>query len=452
MSGDRGDGNATRTEDVSAHRLAERVLVRRIELHIVGGPDAGTVFVAQGERVLVGTHASADLVLRDRTVSRFHCELRLAGARLLVRDTGSRNGTMVDGVSVLSAPVNDGATLTLGRTTVAVRLGAEDVQIPLAATERFGSLVGRSANMRSVFHVLERAAATDVTVLVEGETGTGKELVAEALHRASARRAGPLVVVDCGALSPQLLKSELFGHERGAFTGADTAREGAFEAADGGTVFLDEIGELGEELQPMLLRAVETRTVKRLGANQYKRVDVRVIAATNRDLYSEVNEHRFRSDLFYRLAVLRVRMPPLRQRLEDLSLLVPELLTGLGLLSHPRAAALHTEAGLAELARHAWPGNVRELRNYLEAIVLFAKGVPDQPDAPRDGETGVAEGVSPAFDLPYAAARTRWLHEFERSYLLEALRRHDGEVSAAARTVGLDRVYMHRLLRKHGLR
>ncbi len=447
-SDDGGRGQLTRTEDVSAHRLTEQVLVRRFQLQIVGGPDAGQVFSSQSERVLVGTHESADLRLHDRTVSRFHCELRLAGPRVLLRDTGSRNGTLIDGVCVLTAPVNDGATITVGRTTLTLRLGAEDLPIPLAKGDRFGSLVGRSASMRSVFHVLERAAATDVTVLVEGETGTGKELVAESLHRASTRRDRPLVVVDCGALTPELLKSELFGHERGAFTGADIAREGAFEAADGGTVFLDEIGELGEELQPMLLRAVESRTVKRIGANQYKRVDVRVIAATNRDLYAEVNEHRFRSDLFYRLAVLRVRMPPLRQRAEDLSLLVPELLTNLGVLAHPRAAALQTAAAYAELARHGWPGNIRELRNYLEAAVLFPQGVPDAglqaPPASTD--------APPAFDLPYRAARTYWTHEFEQRYLVEALRRHGDEVAAAARAVGLDRVYFHRLLRKHRLR
>jgi DNA-binding NtrC family response regulator len=284
--------------------------------------------------------------------------------------------------------------------------------------------------MRAVFALFERAAQSKATLLVEGETGTGKEAAAESVHRASERRDGPFVVVDCGALPPHLLESELFGHEKGAFTGAQSRRLGAFETANGGTLFLDEIGELALDLQPKLLRVLERQEVKRVGSDRFVKVDVRVIAATHRNLRSDVNNRRFRSDLFYRLAVLVVTLPPLRERVEDLPSLIEDLLGQLGAAAE--AERLRTPAFMAELAAHRWPGNVRELRNYLERSL--ALGGSDDAPAPAARS--------------YKQAKEQW----ERAYVAELLRAADGNVTAAARDAGLDRAAFYRLLWRHGMR
>jgi two-component system, NtrC family, response regulator GlrR len=300
-----------------------------------------------------------------------------------------------------------------------------------------------------VFAVLARAAGSDITVLLRGETGTGKDQAAESLHRMSARRDQPFVVVDCGGLPARLLGSELFGHARGAFTGADRARVGAAEAAHRGTLFLDEIGELDLDLQPVLLRLLERREVTRVGETRPVPVDVRVIAATSRNLRREVNAGRFRSDLYYRLAVMEVVLPPLRERLDDLPLLLASLLDRAGAADHPGAAALRTPEFAARLARHDWPGNVRELRNYVESCLALA----DRAPPPGTGGESTRNAM-PAIDLsmPFRAARDRWLRWFERRYLEELLAGAGDNVSAAARAAGVDRVYFHRLLRRVGLR
>jgi DNA-binding NtrC family response regulator len=375
-------------------------------------------------------------------VSRFHAEIEVTGGRAILRDLDSRNGVLVDGVPVLQAALRDGAVLTLGRTQLRFRLGDEPLRIPLSSRERFGVMVGRSPAMRAVFSLLERAAETDATVLLEGDTGTGKEAAAESLHLESARRDGPLIVVDCGAIPHNLLESELFGHDKGAFTGALADHEGALEAADHGTVFLDEIGELGLELQPKLLRALDRREVKRVGASRYRPIDVRVIAATHRNLRAEVNAGRFRADLYYRLAVLQVRLPPLRQRAEDLPLLVEHVLHGLG-AADDAGARVRTREFLADLARHAWPGNVRELRNYIERCLAFGVDVAPPP----------ADNAPPIdLKLPLRAARDEHLRSFERAYLRQVLAAAGNNVSAAARMAGIDRIYFYRLLWKYGLR
>jgi transcriptional regulator with GAF, ATPase, and Fis domain len=299
--------------------------------------------------------------------------------------------------------------------------------------------------MRAVFALLERAAPTEATVLLEGETGTGKEAAAESIHEASPRRERPFVVLDCGAIPPNLLESELFGHEKGAFTGATGARTGAFEAADGGTIFLDEIGELAPDLQPKLLRALERREVKPVGANQYMPADVRVIAATNRDLRAEVNARRFRADLYYRLAVVQIRLPPLRERREDLPLLVASLAAAM-----PAAVRdqLSTPDFLDELARHSWPGNVRELRNYLERCVALGPSL-------RRGSDVVAALDEPGevdASRPLREARDAWTRRCESQYLQDLLRRHGDNLAGAARAAGIDRAHLYRLLWKHGLR
>jgi transcriptional regulator with PAS, ATPase and Fis domain len=424
----------------------EHALVRRFRMLVVAGPDAGSSSTSAGERAVVGTHESADLVLHDRTVSRFHCEISLTEGRATLRDLGSRNGTFVDGVSVVQAHLRSGSTLTVGRTQLRFDLGTDHVRIPLSDRDHFGLMVGRSVAIRAAFAVLERAAASDATVLLEGETGTGKEAAAESIHRESARRDGPFVVVDCGAIPSELLESELFGHERGAFTGAIASRQGAFEAAHGGTIFLDEIGELGGDLQPKLLRALERREIKRVGTNKYSPVDVRVIAATNRNLRAEVNARKFRSDLYYRLAVLEVRLPQLRERMEDLPLLVEHILNSQGDTDRPEAAFVRAESFLAELARHPWPGNVRELRNYIERCLALHEATPLSA-GPDPAEIPVVDVTR-----PIKVARESWTRSFERRYLEEILRRHDNNVTAAARAAGVDRIYFYRLLWRHGLR
>jgi transcriptional regulator with GAF, ATPase, and Fis domain len=417
-------------------------------------------------RQRVGTHERADLLLTDRTVSRLHCEILSGDGRLRVRDLGSRNGTRIDGVAVVEGFIDDGQTLDLGATRIAVRRATRDVEIALAPRMRFGRLVGASRAMRAVFAILEQAAAGDSTVLLGGETGTGKEAAARAVHDHSPRASGPFIVVDCGSIPSELLESELFGHERGAFTGAVATRRGAFEAAHGGTIFLDEIGELAPELQPKLLRALEERYIKRVGATTYLPVDVRVITATNRDLAVEVNAQRFRSDLYYRLAVVEVRLPALRDRPDDLPLLVEHLASTLS--ADPTAIAkLRRPEFIATLARHAWPGNVRELRNYLERCAVMGGSTPIE--APRRAETlppitASAEARLAALERSITELRTELARPpvdpppasdapaLDRELVIRMLGEHGGHIGRTAQALGVHRRTLERRLRALGLR
>jgi DNA-binding NtrC family response regulator len=408
-----------------------------------GQPPAERRWRHAGDRFSIGSHPTNELVLGDGAVSRFHCEVRCDGDAVLIADLGSRNGTFVDGVRVKEAYLSRGAVVRLGR--VPIRFGAQPVRraAVLSESPSFGGLVGDSAAMRAVFALLERAAGASSTVLLEGPTGTGKGEAALALHDAGARRGRPFVVVDCGAIPQNLVESELFGHERGAFTGADAARAGAFETAHGGTIFLDEIGELPLAVQPRLLRALEERQVRRIGSQAMRPVDVRVIAATNRDLRSAVNDGSFRTDLFYRLAVVRIRLPALRDRLEDLPVLCARLLDGLGATAE-QAAAMQTRDFVSGLRRSPWDGNVRELRNYLERCLVL-----EQQPPPREADEGF--GPDPAALPRFQDARGRALSQFERRYLELLLEKHDGKVAVAAEAAGLSRVYLYRLLARYGL-
>jgi two-component system, NtrC family, response regulator GlrR len=395
-------------------------------------------------RLVIGADPRADLVVADPAMSKFHCEIRIANGAATVRDLGSRNGTLVDHVRVIEAPLRDGAVLGLGRTTLRFDLGTRDIELALSPRTRFGRLVGGSVAMRAAFADLEAVAATTATVLLQGESGTGKELAAEALHTESARRDGPFVVVDCGAIPANLLEVELFGHEAGAFTGATARRIGAFEAASGGTLVLDELGELALELQPKLLRALDRHEIQRIGSSERISTDVRVVAATNRNLREEVNAHRFRSDLYFRLAVVPITLPPLRERTEDLPALIEALLSDLGAVGSPAAAPLRSGELLPELLRHRWPGNVRELRNYLEAALV------------REDYALASDATSDdlAIDVtqPLRLVRERWVRQLERRYLEQLLVAHANNVTAAARAAGVDRVHLHRLLGRAGLR
>ncbi len=388
---------------------------------------------------LLGSAARADIVVDDPTVSRLHVELEPRDDGLWVRDLGSRNGTFIEGVRVTAARLHDGGRLRIGAIELTVSTSAVETPVDLWPQERFGPLVGRSVVMRELFATLARVALTDSTVLVSGETGTGKELVARALHEASPRAGQPFVIVDCAALPEPLLESELFGHAKGAFTGAGAARAGAFEAADGGTVFLDEIGELPISMQPKLLRALESRAVRRLGETAHRSFNVRFVSATHRDLRAMVNVGAFREDLYFRLAVLPLTLPPLRARPEDLPALVDLFLPGL--------QATARDELLREVAPQPWLGNVRELRNFLERVAAVGTR---QALAMSAGDAPPAE--PPATLLEEAALFEKPFRDFreavEREYVRQLLERHQGNIAASALAAGLDRTYLYRLVRK----
>jgi DNA-binding NtrC family response regulator len=439
--------------DTSIHtirQLIDTVAVPRLTMTVEreNGQFVQRTVTHDGDLCRIGTHASNDLVLADPAVSRFHCRLVREDGTWRVRDTGSLNGSRIDGVRIRDADLPVDGALMLGDSIVRVRAGETAQQEVVPMVPSFGAIAGTSVTMRKLFALLEKVATSDINVLIEGESGTGKELVATEIVQRGTRAERPFVIVDCGAISPNLVESELFGHIRGAFTGADRDRTGAFEAADSGTVFLDEIGELPLELQPKLLRALEAREIRRVGETRARKVNVRVVSATNRDLEREVNKGRFREDLYFRLAVLQVRVPPLRERLEDLAILIRVFLQALGV---PEQERLFGPAVLAEMSKHDWPGNVRELRNYVERSVVLQSAIPaatGRRSAPSNPNIGSAVDIR----IPFKIAKDAAVDTFERGYLAALLESCGGNMSKAARTAGMDRMYLHRLVQKHGLR
>ncbi len=413
----------------------------RCRLVVVDGPGKPGRDVEVTETgVVVGSHVDCDLMLADDRVSGRHAAILAHDGRFVVRDLGSRNGTWYEGSRINEVTVSPGATLVVGRTALRIEPETQPLDIPPSQARRFGDLVGESLAMREVFGVLERIAGSDATVVIEGETGTGKEVVARSLHDASPRRRGPFVTVDCGALPENLLESELFGHVKGAFTGAATPRAGMIARADGGTLFLDEIGRISPVVRARLLRVLEQRVVRPVGGDNERAVDVRVIVASRDDLDAEVAAGRFRSDLLYRLAVVRVALPPLRARREDLPLLVRELLRRRGLEDELSDATASNDA-LARLRAHAWPGNIRELRNVIDRALALS------PGARRFGELALRLDAAPLVggvlavrsDLPWAEAKSAVLHDLERRYVTDVLARCDGNLSYASRESGIDR-------------
>jgi two-component system, NtrC family, response regulator GlrR len=408
--------------------------------------EAGTHKCVVTGRTTIGSAPGANVRIADREVSRLHAELEPTDRGTWVRDLGSRNGTFVENLQVAAAMLPDGARIRVGGTDVVLRYPAVASLVELWPDERFGSLIGASTPMRELFAQMSRVAQSDAPVLILGETGTGKELVARAIHDASARAGGPFVIVDCAALASSLIEGELFGHARGAFTGAVGARAGSFEAANGGTIFLDEIGELPLALQPKLLRVLESRTVKRLGESEHRPIDVRLVAATHRDLRRMVNASAFREDLYFRIAVLPLMLPPLRARKSDIPLLFQHFLNGRQTVEpvSPR-----------EITEMPWLGNVRELRNFVErACAIGGKDALQSTRAAGEGPDSPAEGADQAavaFDQPFKEFRERWIDHGEREYLRRLLERHGRNVPAAAEAASLDRTYVYRLIRKHGL-
>jgi transcriptional regulator with PAS, ATPase and Fis domain len=417
-------------------------------LSVVAGSDVGLRLPLGPMPITVGTAQLAHLRLTDPTVSRVHCQLspRPDGVRL--GDTGSTNGTFVDGVRVRDVDLMAGANIRVGATTLRLELSSEVLRVPLAEQQSFGKLVGGSLEMRRLYAILARVAKTETTVLIQGETGTGKELVARELHEHSARAAGPFVAVDCGAIAPNVIESELFGHVRGAFSGAVGDRRGLFEEANGGTICLDEIGELPLSLQAKLLRALEAREVRRVGSNTARPVDVRLLAATNRSLAQSVNEGTFREDLYYRLAVIELVLPPLRARREDVPMLAQHFYERFSADPAPLPPEL-----LPALLTRSWPGNVRELRNFIERCVTLG-GFNLAPQAAASSASGEHAQTSVGIDLgkPLKEAREEAIERFEHLYLEMALRRAGGNVTRAAELAGVSRRFLQRTIARLGIR
>ena len=434
-----------------AKREQDQFTLRSHKIHIdvVAGPDAGQVVLLPGPEAVIGSGKTCDLTLGDETVSRNHMRLCIKDSSVRVVDLGSRNGTVVDGLQVMDAFVRPDSSIQMGNTTVRLQLVADTIDVPLSPHNQFGALIGKSIAMRRLFAVLERVAPLDTTVLIEGETGTGKELIAEAIHDEGQRAASPFVVFDCSAVSPQLVESELFGHKKGAFTGALADRIGAFQAADGGTLFLDEIGELPLDLQPKLLRALERLQVRPVGTHVPQTVDVRIVAATHRGLARMVERGTFREDLYYRLAVVRVTAPPLRERPEDIPDLIDHFVTQFaGRMGNASGLSDRTVQGFKTLS---WPGNVRELRN----AVARAVSIGPPRELRTTGELAAAS-VSAHSDVdlsvPLKIAKEQVANSFEKAYVEQALKAAGGIVTRAAEIAGVGRKYIHRAIRQYGLR
>lgn len=441
---------------LSTHRvrLTQQRRVAEWRLTRLDGTPAAAVRVGQALRC--GSNPENDLVLTEDTVSRIHAELWGTPEGVRVRDLGSTNGSSINDVPVTEGVALPEAIISFGQSRLRVAAAPRETDEALSADERFGPLVGRSEVMRALFKTLSQVSLSHSTVLVQAESGCGKELVARALHEASPRKSGPYVVFDCAAIAPSLVESALFGHEKGAFTGAISRRAGCFEQASGGTLFIDEIGELPLELQPRLLRALESRQVRRVGSNDPIAIDARVIAATHRDLPKLVNAGQFREDLYYRLAVVRLRVPPLRDRLDDVPLLVEHLLVQAFEGSRERALRVMETMGTDQwerLRRYRWPGNVRELRNAIERSLALSPNPSVEPPSNEQvaAPSGPGEELPVSLDRSFVEQREALVERYERAYLRGVLDKHQGNLSRAAANAGIDRMYFKRLLARHGL-
>jgi DNA-binding NtrC family response regulator len=444
--------SATRRATTLIASAGKVVSLRVLDMavQVAAGPDAGAAATMDGRELSIGADPANHLVLHDPSVSRFHCRVVADEGGYRVIDAGSANGTFLNGVRVRDAYLPDPARIEVGGSALAVRFGETEREIELSSEEHFGEAIGRSVAMRELFALARRAAHSQATVLILGETGTGKDLIARAIHEHSARAGRPFVVFDGGAVAPTLIESELFGHVRGAFTGADNERPGVFERAHGGTLFLDEIGELDVALQPKLLRALESGMATRVGGSQPVRFDVRIIAATNRDLRMEVDQGRFRSDLFYRLAVILLQVPALRERVEDVPLLAAHFLEGVvardqGDIERLRA---HMDGVFGGLARWRWPGNVRELRNVVERAVALA----DPGELGKDVFSRMVElrtSITRSMHVlpPLKDARD----QFDREYLRDVLAAAQGDAARAAEMAQVHPKSFARLLRRYGI-
>ena len=445
---------------VSTEGVASRAVhLSQCKLVVIKGNQRGKEFVISGDVIRIGKVDENDLVLNEETVSRVHCEILRDAKGHLLRDLHSTNGTFLDGAEIREAYIRAGSVISVGTVQLKFQPFEERIEILPSDKEQLGEMVGSSLKMREIFGLVERIGPTEATVLIEGETGTGKDLVARTIHALSKRKAQPFVVVDCGAVSGTLIESELFGHEKGAFTGASTTRVGAFEqaGATGGTIFLDELGELSLDLQPKLLRVLEQREIRRVGGNRTIKVDIRVIAATKQDLQKEVQKGKFREDLYFRLSVVPIHMPSIRERKEDIPLIVRAFMERMAKEGAPPRAI--DEATMSSLMTHDWPGNVRELRNVLErGVYLSPAGASGAPvRLVSMPSTAASPGFTDAAAAPFAAEKSyrenkeQWENEFEKRYLSWLMQRAQGNISRAAREADMDRKYLHKLLKKHAI-
>jgi DNA-binding NtrC family response regulator len=422
---------------------------RTFVLSAVSGPDVGKTFAIDASRVgrvLLGQSPICAVRLNDQTVSRRHAAFDVVDGALRLTDLGSTNGTFVNGIRAHDVALAGGETIQVGAHVLLLQAGGESVEPATESQAGFGRFIGASPEIRRLYPTMRRIAESDIPVVIEGETGTGKEVLAEALHELGPRAAGPFVVFDCTTVAASMMEAALFGHERGAFTGALGATPGLFEQADKGTLFIDEIGELDLALQPKLLRAIERAEVRRIGGRQWIGVNVRVLAATRRDLDREVQAGRFRDDLFFRLAVGRIELPPLRNRRKDISLLAAHFWRELG-----GSPAALTGDLLARLQDYDWPGNVRELRNAIaHRIALGDLSTPSKaPGQVGASPTGDAIQGIIDLDLPFPIARDQIIALFEQRYVGQVLARHGGNVTRAAHASGVGRRYFQTIRGRH---
>lgn len=417
--------------------------------------------------IVVGQSADCDLVVSDPKVSRRHCALRLTERGVFVEDLDSRNGTFIRDVRIAGAFLPPGVPVTIGDSSLVVQASGGSAVLPLSMRGAFGAALGESLAMRALFAKLERVAPTDETILLLGESGTGKEVLARAIHQHSRRSNGAFLVVDCGAIALTTIELELFGSVPGAATGAIN-KQGLFEAAHRGTIFIDELGELPLDAQQKLLRVIEARTIRRLGSTQEQPIDVRIVAATHRNLKTMVAEGKFRQDLYFRLSVFEARVPPLRERRDDIPLLADRFLSS---RNPPAKLADLPPETIPMLMGYDWPGNVRELRNVMARLVLFPEllhemfasvgketnvsaGAPnvDQPPSTRDDEDDDEARFGKLLEMTLPEAREAVLEQLERKYVMAKLRRYEGNVTRTAEAMGVSRQLLHRLLDRHGIR
>jgi transcriptional regulator with PAS, ATPase and Fis domain len=428
-----------------------RLTLSKCKLTLMNGESVGKEFVLSRPLLQIGTKKENDISLKDETMSRVHFEIHQTKDGYVLKDAGSLNGTFINGVRVKEAFLLAGAVIRAGQTELKFLPLDETFEVVPSKKNRFANLIGSSMAMRKIFTIIEKIASTDVTVIIEGESGTGKELVAAAIHEKSKRSKKPFVVFDCSAVAENLIESELFGHEKGSFTGATGLRHGAFELADTGTVFLDEIGELNIDLQPKLLRVLESRTIRRVGGDRPIPVDVRVVAATNRNLEAEVKKGSFREDLFYRLNVVPIHLPPLRKRKEDIPLIIDHFIELHNSENQDRPVEGVSSAAMELLMSYEWPGNVRELRNTVSRALSFMEGSQITPeDIPERVRIPVAKAeLEIRDDLGFKDAKEQWIGAFEKQYLTEILQKNNFNISAAAKEAGIDRKSVQRLIRKY---
>lgn len=436
------------------------ISLRKCQLAVVDGTEKGKKYSLVKPVTKIGKKESNDFIIADSTVSRNHFSLEYTADSFLLRDLDSTNGTYVNGTKVKEAYLVPGDRIRIGNTTLEFVAFEEKVKIEPSEKEHFGLMVGQSLKMRQIFGILEKISPTFATVIIEGETGTGKDLVGRGIHENSPRKNKPFVVFDCSSVAPNLIESELFGHEKGSFTGAIKSRRGAFEEANGGTIFLDEIGELTLDLQPKLLRSLESREIRRVGANLSIPIDVRVICATNRNLRKEVNEGRFREDLYYRLSVVKILLPTLRERVDDIPLILENFLKN-GKFNRKPDGTFHItkvdDDAIKALQRYQWPGNVRELQNIIERAAstadsgILTKENIDFVFSELDKEEERTEKMQVLKDVPFKEAKQKVVEVFERDYLLDLLRRNNYNLSKAAREAGIDRKHIRNLLKKYGI-